>query len=70
VKSCRHSYSYGVHRETDLCSASIKFLNHACIKSGSSGRTELRFSKRPTCSLADCFYIEGFLTMHLPHEIM
>ena len=57
MESCRHSYSYGVHREIDLCSASIKFHKRACIKSGSSGRTEFRFWKRLTCSPADCFYI-------------
>ena len=70
MELCRHSYSYGVHRETILCSASIKFRKIACIKSASSGRIEFRFSKRPTCSPADCFYVEVFLTVHLTHEIM
>jgi hypothetical protein len=53
VELCLHSYSYGVHRETGLCSTSIKFCKRACIKSGSSGRTEFRLWKRLTCSPAD-----------------
>jgi hypothetical protein len=67
VEPCLHSYSYGVHKETELCSTSIKFRKHACIKSGISGRTEFRFWKRLTCSPVDCFYV--LFTVYTPRKM-